>query len=154
MPTTRAQVEAVLVQRLGRWLNFVNLDGTTIDGTNPSLNDPIGKALRDLSINVTDITTVADADLLTLADTDRYKLLDIAELRCLETIEGNLDEVTERQGTDEQDWNGFLIRLRAKIEHKRQKLEDEYGIGLGALVQGTITLAYIEPEPNSTADDD
>lgn len=45
MALTRANVEAILIRRLGGIFEAVGLDGATADGSNEDLNDPIGWAL-------------------------------------------------------------------------------------------------------------
>ena len=48
MAHTRASIEAILIRRCGRMLAATELDGSTIDGSNADLNDPIGWAIRQL----------------------------------------------------------------------------------------------------------
>jgi hypothetical protein len=115
----------------------------TYAGANADLNDPIGYALRKLGYTVASITAVADTDLDDVATDDHDKLLDVAELRTLETILGNLDDVDLRVGPRDEAFNQLADRLEKAIERKRTYLVREYGFG-AELEEGLITLAFQE----------
>jgi hypothetical protein len=142
MPLTRAQLESVLISRAGKQLALVGLDGTTIDGTNPALNDPIGEGLRSLSIHPADITAVSDGDLATVADMDIPQLLDVAELRCLESILNNLDSTDEKVMQGEQDWAKFAARLEGTIKRRRDMLTKRYGVDVGTVTVGMLNFDF------------
>ena len=86
MTTTRTQAETLLIKRVGPLLEAVDLDSETIQGDNKDLNGPIGWALRQLEISVSDPTSVSDTDMASLADADLDHFLDLAELRVMETV--------------------------------------------------------------------
>jgi hypothetical protein len=144
MSLTRANVESILVKRCGRLLTAADLDGSTVDGTNADLNDPIGWAVRQAGYTVTDITAVADADLASVATTNYDELLDLAELRALETILGNLDDVNIKIGPRSEDLSDLARQVEKRLELQRKKVELEYGYGVGTLEAGVITLEIAE----------
>lgn len=152
---TRAKVERTLVRRCGRLLSFANLDGKTDTGTNADLSDPIATALRDIGIDPFDPVEPSTSDIASVASDDHARFLDIAELRCLESILNNIDEVSEKQGTDQQEWNQWLANLQKRVDAKRKALQELYGYGLGELRAATLLrISYTEPEPGSSEDDD
>ncbi len=136
------------MNRCGRLLGWARLDGTTA-----TLADPIGTALLACEVAVADPSAPADADFLLLPSADSLRFLDIAELRCLETVWGNLDEVTEQEGTDKQEWNQAKEGLRKRIQDKKKDLLDLYGYGGGAVAAGSLVLKYTEPEPDTELED-
>lgn len=145
MTITRADVETILIRRCGSLLTAADLDGTTIDGTNVDLNDPIGVALRNMGYTVVSITNVADSDLESVPDEDIDQLLDLAELRTLESIEGNLDDVDIQANGRSESLNQLSARVRMKIDTKRKAIESQY-VGLGTLDAGVITLDFMEKD--------
>jgi hypothetical protein len=142
MAHTRASIEAILIGRCGRLLVAAELDGTTVDGTNADLNDPIGWAIRQLGGAVASIGTVADADLAAIADDDTDALLDLAELRTLENTLGNLDLVDIQEGPERQALGQIGARLERAIVRKRAQIERDHGIGLGTITAGVINLGF------------
>lgn len=144
MSLTRANVETILVKRCGSLLTAAGLDGSTIDGTNEDANDPIGYALRQLSYTVDDITAVDDADVSSVSTSNYDKLLDLAELRMLENIQGNLDEVDITLGPRKEALGQLPARLEKRIERLEDKLKKRYGIGAATLTAGTIMLDFAE----------
>lgn len=145
MTITRADVETILVRRCGSLLVAADLDGTTIDGTNVDLNDPIGVALRNMGYTVASITNVSNSDLESVTDEDVDQLLDLAELRTLESIEGNLDDVDIQANGRSESLNQLSVRVRMKIDTKRKAIESQY-VGLGTLDAGVITLDFMEKD--------
>lgn len=144
MPLTREAVETVLVRRCGRLMAWANLDGEGHAGSNADLADPIASALRACDVELIDPTEPADDDFLGLAAADHGKFLDVAELRCLESVWGNLDEVTEQEGTDRQEWTRARQEIAARIESKRKQIAEEHGLGMGSLSAGSMTLLWAE----------
>lgn len=130
MALTRANVESVLIRRLGRILAACQLDGATVDGSNPDLADPIGLAVRQLGGTTASIADVADADLATLADSQADALLDVAELRALESCLGNLPDVDVTVGPERESLGQLGTRLEAAIARKRSQVLRDHGIGL------------------------
>jgi hypothetical protein len=144
MTLTRAAVEAILIRRCGRLLTAAGLDGSTIDGTNADLNDPIGWAARQCGLSLTSITTVTDDELAALADDDTDKLLDLAELRTLETIAENPDVTTRQADGAQVDLSDVDTKLHRLIERKQARIERLYGIGYTTFSAGVNRLAFLE----------
>lgn len=88
MPLTVSQVEVKLTGRYGYLLSQVGLDGTTTDGTNPTLVEPIRAALVAMGHATTSSDAASDADLEALADGDLTKLLDVAAYLALDAAWG------------------------------------------------------------------
>ena len=143
MTLTRANIEAILVQRCGAYMTAAGMV-VTIAGSNANLNDPIGYAVRMCDGTVTDYLTVADADILTVNSTDYDKLLDIAELRTLENILGNLDDVDITVGPRTEKLNQLALNLLARANRLNKRIEDAYGIGAPSVDAGHITLDFAD----------
>ena len=126
MALTREDVEAILIRRVGRWLIASGLDGTTNDGTNPDLNDPIGRAARGLGVAVASIAEVDDDDLLGIADVDADKLLDLAELRTLQTCLTNYDKVNVTLGPRSESFDQLRNGMLKAIQLKREQIAADY----------------------------
>lgn len=142
MTITRANVEAILVQRTGPLLTAAGMDGTTVSGANASLNDPIGYAIRKLALTVASIASVADSDLSGVSVDDYDKLLDLAEYRTLESILGNLDDVNISVGSRSESLGQLSDQVEKKMDRLVARIEREYGIGLGTLQAGVINLGF------------
>jgi len=63
MTITRANVESILIKRVGKLMTAADMDGSTVGGTNADLNDPIGRALRRIGYTTASIIAVADVDI-------------------------------------------------------------------------------------------
>jgi hypothetical protein len=148
---TRAQAEGRLIRRLGRQLTFWGLDGTTVDGSNADVGEALARALEAMGTPPADATAVTDADLSGVAADAR--LLDLAHLYLLEACLDNADVVRERQGVNEQEWNGRLRELRERYEQKRAEVAETHGQGAAVASIGTITLGFAEPEPDPDDDE-
>ena len=144
MSLTRAQVETILVQRIGGWLTNAGLAVTTA-GSNASLNDPIGYGIRIAGGSVSSYALVADADVVTVADADLDMLLDVAELRALENVLSNFALVDAKAGPVEAKSSQFADRLMKVIDRLRAQLAIRYGIESALLLQaGVISLNFHE----------
>ena len=143
MTLTRANAEAVLVKRIGALFANIGLDGTTVDGTNTDLNDPIAYALTYLGYGVTDYTSVTDADMSSLS-TDNYNaFFDIAEMRCLETalnVASNLVSITV--GPRSEQLGQIADSLKTMIANKKKSIQDDYGLGIGTISTGNLLLDF------------
>lgn len=129
MAPTRAQVENILIRRVGAWLTLVSLDGVTNNGNNLDLNDPIGTALAQLGYSVANITMVASTDLASVSSADVPALLDLAELRALETI-GRTYTDTEVSGLGYSiKSDQFGQRVAAAYAALKDKIDQTYGLG-------------------------
>lgn len=78
MPLTLSQVEVKLTGRFGYLLSQLGLDGTTADGTNATLAEPIRIALTALGLPTATPGEVTDADLDSLDPGELTKFLDVA----------------------------------------------------------------------------
>jgi hypothetical protein len=144
MALTRANVESILVKRCGKLLTAADLDGSTVDGTNADLNDPIGWAVRQCGGSVSSITAVADADLATVDADDYDQVLDLAELRTLETVQGNLDDVDITLGPRQESLSQLAKQVEQRLARLQKRVEQEYGYGASALGTGVITYEFAE----------
>lgn len=140
MALTRANVEVILSKRSSKIMTFVGLDGTTVDGANADLNDPIGVAIRECGGTTASVVSVADTDLDTVDTSDYDKLFDIAEHRLLATMLGNFDKyglkVGPRSGYQSQVREG----LEKRIDDLKDALEAKYGYNAPTPEMGAITL--------------
>lgn len=143
MSLTRTQVEQMLIRRVGKLFADLELDGVTDSGTNDDLNDAIGYAVRQCGGTVADPTAVVDADLSAITETD--KLLDFAELRALKTaltVARRL--VTFQTGPRAEDLSDLAKGLAADVAMKQAEISESYGLGVGALEAGVVSLVFME----------
>jgi hypothetical protein len=139
MALTRAQVEQILVERVGGWLTEAGL-ATTANGDNAALNDAIGYAVRRIGGTVANVTLVADGDLSGIAADDYDALFDIAEWRALENILKHLAKVDVRMGPLAQSYSQLRRDVMDAAKQKRGEIEVDYAF-LGAQLQaGSIAL--------------
>lgn len=152
MAYTRAQLEGILIKRVGAWLTFVSLDGVTHAGANPDLNDPLVQALQYLSYSVADITNVSSTDLAAVSDANIPKLLALAEYYSLGTILQNFTK-TDVSGLNYSKKAGqFGERVAARLEALRLQLLTQYGVGVvsAAPYVGGISIADKETQEQDT----
>lgn len=147
---TRANVESILVRRIGKLLTAAGLDGTTISGANQDLSDPIGWAVLQLGGAVTSRVSVADSDVATVAAADEEALLDLSELRALESALTNYDATDIKVGDRSESLGQLGGRLEKAIERKRAQVRATYGIGLATLSAGVIPLGFQQRGLNET----
>lgn len=140
MALTRANTESILVKRCGPLLTVADMDGSTIDGTNADLNDPIGRAVRDLDYTVTSVVSIADADVAQVTESEYDQFLDMATLHTLENILGNYDDVDIKAGPRDEKLSQTVKQIERKIGRLKDKIEDLYGWGLSAPVARVITV--------------
>ncbi len=144
MPLTRAQAETLLVARCGKLLAAVGLDGTTVDGTNAALTDPLAEALRSLEIAPASPAAVTTQDLAGVDDASVPQLLDVAELRALETVLGNWTDPDQTAGQDNrQDLGRLRDSLEKSLARKSARAESLYGYGKDTTVEaGLLTFGF------------
>ncbi len=128
MALTRANVEALVIRRVGKLLAAAGLDGATVSGANADLNDPLGYAIRKLGYTVTTVNAVADADVALVTTADYDRLFDLTELRALENALGNYDAVNLRVGPRSEDLSQLGAQLQKMIDSKRTYIQNEYGV--------------------------
>lgn len=143
MGLTRANVETILVKRIGKWLTATGLDGTTVNGSNPDLNDPIGRAVRALGLSVADVTEVANADLNAVGASEYDKLFDLAELRALETCLSNYDKVNLSLGPRSESFDQLRNGMIQAIKFKREQIASDYDDSQ-SLTGGVLALDFEE----------
>lgn len=139
MALTRAQVESILVSRCKKRMEFVGFL-VTFSGNNTDLNDPIFTALQVMGITPANIASVADSDLTTV--TDITKLCDLAEVRLLENILGNSDKVTLQAASGTEHFSHANDALEKLITRKQAEIQKKYGVGLGSLQSGKVSLSF------------
>jgi hypothetical protein len=144
MTITRANLEAILVRRAGKVMAIVGLDGASANGANADLNDPIGFALRKAGYGVTSIALVADADVASLSDDDVDLVLDLAELRLLKNLQSNMTNVDFTIGPHSESQSQIGARLEKRIDQLETSIAQDYGVGIGTLEGGTISLDFAE----------
>lgn len=145
MALTRATVEAALIARCGKALTSIGLDGTTVDGTNAALADPIGEGLRSLGLATATLGAVVSADVAQVVDADDYaQLLDVAELRALETVLANWTEPDQIDGQDtRQDLGKLRDGLEKTVSRKAAQAQTRYGYGAATGIEtGVITFGF------------
>jgi len=150
MALTIVQVETVLIRRVGALFTAVGLDGTTIDGNNPDLVDPVGASIRNLGGSVTTITNVVDADLAGIVETDYDELLDVAELRALQSAHSAATTLINTAiGPRKEELSSIANSLAKLIEQKQKQTEELYGYGLRPLESGLLELDFAEHDQDN-----
>lgn len=144
MSLTRANTEFLTVSQCGPLLTAADMDGTTVDGTNLSLNAPIGRAVRDLGHSVASAILVTDADVASVTDAETDEFLDSVLLRTLEAILGNLDDVDITTGPRSERLSQLAEQVERRADRLRASMEEDYGLGLAAPEQGYITINIAE----------
>ena len=146
--TTRAEIESVLVQRFSLLLTLAGME-TTIAGSNASLNDPIGYALRYCGYTVASLTSVSDADLSAIESTDLDKLLDVAEIRALDNIHGNVVALVDiTNGPEKESFSQSAIALEKRIKRLQDKFNENYGTSGTTVRVGVISHDFVEHNDN------
>jgi hypothetical protein len=131
MSLTRAQLEVVLLRRVGKLYAAVRLDGTTQDGSNVDLTDPLAATLRQLGIALASPLAVVDADLVDFPVAKLDALLDLAELRALESAHAAAAALVDASLGDLRKSFGQTARaLEARITTTRSRIAERHGTAL------------------------
>ena len=130
MTLTRADAEIILVKRTGALLTEADLDGTTNDGSNADLNDPIGWAVRRCGGTVSDFVAISDTDVATVGSTDYDKFLDLVEYRTLQSISGNLAVVDIKSGPFDEKLSQLVKQVEERLKRKAEQLKADYGFNV------------------------
>lgn len=138
---TVIKAEARLVRRRKKWLAAVGMD-TSVGGGNLDVQDALIGAMEWLGAGLGDPGRVTDEDLAFVYAADRPTLLDIADLKLMEAILGNADEVTSSDNQRKKSASDFAKWVQAEIKAKRADLKSRYGYGLGKLTPGSIGLGF------------
>lgn len=149
---TRANLEQSLIGALGPRLSFVGLDGTTQDGTNASLNDPIRRAVQSMGSVVSNFI-VADADIAPFTGWSLEQLLDYAKLEALQRIAERCTFVDTKVGDGSFDLSQFHEQVLADIAILEERLRKPYGPAVPAPAvntmqsQGMTVAPYLPNDP-------
>lgn len=149
MSLTRADVEAMLVDRAAAMLALVGKDSTTVDGANASLNYPIAKAIKACGFGVTTVSAVEDADVARVPEAQENRLLDYAELYTLESVLGNWTGVDEKFGQDEQKLDQIRKGLESRIKLLEDRVRKPYGTNLGASMSASLSGGSPKNDPDA-----
>lgn len=144
MALTRANVEVILIDRAGPLMAEAGLDGTTEDGTNANLNEPIGWGIRQAGGTTDSVTAVDDDDVSTIGSDDYDKLFDLAEYRLLWNIRGSWANVDLSVGPRRESYSQFAKMLDKSIADKREQIQQDYNLLQGTIEAGVITLDFME----------
>ena len=144
MAMTRAEAESVLIRRCGKMLAAAGLDGTTADGTNADLSDPLGVALRHLGFSPASLTTVATSDLSAVDASNVVEFLDVASLAAMRAALNNWAEPDQTAGQDNrQDLGKLRESLRLTVAAEEKRLADLYNYGVASGISaGTLTFGF------------
>ena len=143
MAVSRANVEYILIQRVGPLMAKAGQDGTTVDGTNANLADPIAWALQTAGYSVADITNPTTAE-VALAVDDILEVSALAELRTLENILGNLDDVDTSVGPRDEKLSQLAEQVQRRLDWFSGRVEQLWGHGATELTTGTLTYEFVE----------
>lgn len=134
----------MLIARCGKLLAAAGLDGSTVDGTNAALSDPLAEALRSLGVAPASPASPSTADLAGVADASAPQLLDVAELRALETVLSNWAEPDQVAGQDNrQDLGKLRDSLERTVARKSERARSLYGYGADATASaGLLDLGF------------
>ena len=118
---SRAQVEQILVARDGPLMSAAGMI-IAYTGINTDLNDPIAHGVRMLGGTVANPVLVTDADVDTVSLVYYDQLLDRCELRLLENLLGNLDDVSITAGPRKEELQQLALQVERKMKWLREKL--------------------------------
>ena len=143
---TRAEAEYTLVKRCGSMLTAAGLDGTTVDGTNADLNDPLVHSLRTTeAVHMDPITDIDDAALANIDYCRVQMFLDFATLYTFEAILYNLITVDITVGPRTEKLDQLAKRVEKIIDRLHERFAKDYGYHmLSALDVGYIQLDFVE----------
>jgi len=125
MSITVAQASSNLSTRTLNLLQAFGLSGQSSE----QFNTAIARSLISLGIKPGNINTPTDADLAKVTDSEIAEFLDVSHFYVLEQILDNAEDVTEREGLNEQRWNERYAELRKRINNLQDRLEKLYGFG-------------------------
>ena len=151
MAVTRANVETNLIRRLGPLMTKAGMDGSTADGTNTDLADPIAWALRQAGYPTADITDPTDAE-VAAAESEIDQVQDLSEMRTLESILGGLDDVDISVGPRDEKLSQLAEQAGNKLKAIQDKVENLYSWSASPLTTGTLTYEFAEHQDGSQDD--
>jgi len=148
MAITRVQAETILVARRSATMVAAGLAVTYV-GTNASLVDPLGFAIRKVGGSTAIIGTVDDADLATIPTDMEDAFLDVAELRLLRNILGNLALVDIKAGPLSESLSQLAKQIGADIDRLQAFIAAEYGLGGITMEADVIRLDFVEHDEDT-----
>ena len=128
MTLTRANVEQSIVDRLGAWLTAAQLDGSTIDGTNASLREPIARAVRKSDGTVVDMSDLDAALASVPSSVTDAQVLDLVEYYTLSNIYQNYTDVDVAGSLGSSKDDQLRQAMRTALQVKAAEIASEYGI--------------------------
>ena len=140
---TRTQAENVLIARCGKLLAACGIDGTTVNGTNASLTDPLAWALRQSGYSPAAFGAVTNTDLAGVQDSDIDKLIDLAEMKALENALGNFDATDISVGPRSESYDQIRAGIEKILTRKQASIMRLYGVGIGTLEAGVIAYDFM-----------
>lgn len=135
----RSDAEAYLTSRLGKSLIRVGKDGTTKNGTNADLAQPISYTLSLMGFSVASLASPGDGDLSSLAQVQYAEFYARASSAVLDAIVGWCDEVDEKGGTQSQALSQFAKQIQAQLDRLDAKILARWGDAPSVIVFGTMT---------------
>lgn len=139
MTLTRANVESIIVQRAGPLMLKAGM-AVTVVGTNASLNDAIGWALRQAGYTVADPSLVTDSDVSAVTTANLDLFLDLTEYRTLLSVMTNLTLVDTKVGPRDEK----LSQLAGQIEKRLGWLSVILGFSVNTLTEGVLPYDFAE----------
>ena len=140
---TRTQAETVLIARCGKLMTACGIDGTTVNGTNASLTDPLAWALRQSGYSPAAFGAVTNTDLAGVQDSDIDKLIDLAEMKALENALGNFDATDISVGPRSESYDQIRAGIEKILTRKQASIMRLYGVGIGTLEAGVIAYDFM-----------
>ena len=142
MALTRAYVEAELVGQRRELLVLAGMS-TSVDGSNPDLNDPIRAALFDVGVTAADPTDVSDADLATVPASATSNFMAAARYRLAVKLHGAFAGQPDRRvGMLETKFSQVAEALAKEIASLEQTGEQ------GATAAGGVRIGKIRETTN------
>lgn len=147
--TTRANVESIIVARLGPLMTKAGMTITTA-GANASLNDPIGWGIRQSGYTVASLALVTNVDVAGVATADLDTFLDYVEYRTLLNIMTNITMVDVKIGSRSE----ALSQLAEQIQKRLDWLGGLLGLGVGELTTGLLYFDFAEHGGDAATDEE
>lgn len=138
---TVSKATARLVRKRRKWLAAVGMDTSTGAGNEDAADALIG-AMEWLEIGLDDPGRVSDDDLASVTAYQWAALIDIGDLKLMEAILGNADEVTSSDNQRKKSASDFALWVQGTIDAKLAELKIKYGYGLASLTAGSIDLGF------------
>lgn len=146
----RSEAEVVLIARCGTALTVVGKDGTTVNGSNPDLNDGLWYALDKLGYSIVSISSVSDGDVSAVTTEDIRPFIALAELRTLETVLNAATSLVDiTVGPRRESLSQFSERLEKIVENYRANILRDFGDLFGSgLEAGVFSVSSMEDGEN------